>query len=175
MTPWFIATEKFDKSAAGWSKYVAWSKLEQLDEVVSVDPMLCPTVLPELKSDYWSRIVNEDFMLDFFIDADYLRDAVKNIERKNFLCVFRNPTVHPISEAPKEFEFVGYDLADIEGSTSALTNCGGFPEIFSNSELSEKGLIRSFERAKHVQQELRQRYPEEPHANCHLWAIFRGA
>jgi hypothetical protein len=34
-TPWFIATEKFDNSQAGWEKYIAWAKLDQLDEVVS--------------------------------------------------------------------------------------------------------------------------------------------
>jgi hypothetical protein len=75
---------------------------------------------------------------------------------------------------PTGFDFVGYDLADIQGSTSALTNCGGFPEIFSNSELSEKGLLSSFVRAKQVQDDLRRLNPQEIHAHCHLWAIFRA-
>lgn len=174
MTPWFIATEKFEKSHPAWEKYIAWSRLEQLDEVVSLDTMLCPTVLPEIKPEYWSRIVNEDFMLSYFTDANYLRSEVAGVQRKNFLCVFRNPPSHPSLEVPEGFEFVGYDLVDIEGSTSALTNCGGFPDVFSNSELSEKGLLRSHERARDVQAKLRSQNPHEPHANCHLWAIFRS-
>jgi hypothetical protein len=174
MIPWFIATEKFDNTDAAWEKYIEWSGLAQLDEVVSVDPVLCPTVLPDIRPDYWSRIVNEDFMLNFFTDVDYLRGLVSNIQRKNFLCVVRNPTAHPAVEVPKGFDFVGYDLADIQGSTSALTNCGGFPAAFSNSELSEKGLFSSFARAKQVQDDLRRLYPHEVHANCHLWTIFRG-
>ena len=60
MTPWFIATEKFDQTNAGWEKYITWSGLEQLDEVVSLDGSLCPTVLPNVKEEYWKYIVNED-------------------------------------------------------------------------------------------------------------------
>jgi hypothetical protein len=174
MTPWFIATEKFDKSDDGWKKYIAWSGLEQLDEVVSLDSSSCPTVLPEIKPEYWTRIVNEDFMLQFFTDLEYLRGEIAGIQRTNLLCVFRNPPAHPTSEVPKGFEFVGYDLTDVETSTSALTNCGGFPDVFSNSELSQKGLLGSHERARQVQAGLRRLYPNEPHANCHLWAIFRS-
>ena len=171
--PWFIATEKFERADPGWDKYMSWSHLEQLDEVVSLDPMLCPTVLPEIKPDYWNRIVNEDFMLHFFTDVEYLRQLVTDVQRKNVLCVFRNPTIHPAAQVPKGFEFLGYDLVDVQASASAVTNCGGFSEVFSNNELSEKGLFRSFERARQIQKELRERYPQEFHAHCHLWAIFR--
>ena len=173
MTPWFIATEKFDKSNDNWGKYIAWSRLEQLEEVVSLDPILCPSVLPEIKSEYWSRIVNEVFMLQFFTDLDYLRGEIAGIQRRNFLCVFRNPPAHPTSEVPGGFEFVGYDLVDTQSTASALINCGGFPDVFSNNELSEKGLLKSHERSRQVQNELHRRYPHESHAHCHLWAIFR--
>ena len=173
MTPWFIATTKFDKSDEAWEKYIAWSKLEQLHELVSLDGILCPTVLPEIKPEYWSRIVNEDFMQKFFIDSDYLGREIEGIQRRNFLCVFRNPPAHPDSAVAKGFEFVGYDLTDVQSSVSALSNCGGFPDAFSNDELSDKGLLKSHERAREVQIDLRRKYPHEVHANCHLWAIFR--
>jgi hypothetical protein len=173
MTPWFIATERFDQSYAGWGKYIAWSGLEQLDEVVSLDGALCPTVLPTIKKEYWNHIVNEDLMFHFFIDLDYLRNETADIHRKNLLCVFRNPPGHPSSQVPEGFEFIGYDLVDKDTSISALTNCGGFPKAFSNGELSEKGLFRTHERSREVQDALRQQYPNEPHADCYLWAIFR--
>jgi hypothetical protein len=174
MTPWFIATEKFDKSHLGWEKYVAWSKLDQLDEVVSLDCSLCPTVLPEIKPEYWSHIVNEDFMLNFFTDLDYLRSEIAEIPRTNLLCVFRNPSAQSASEVPDNFTFVGYDLVDVQSQISALTNCGGFVDVFSNKELSEKGLLMSLERSREVQADLRRKYPHDPHANCHLWSIFRA-
>jgi hypothetical protein len=169
MTPWFIATEKFDQSDAGWGKYIAWSGLEQLDDVVSLDGSLCPTVLPDIKPEYWNHIVNEDFMLHFFVDLDYLRHETTDIQRKSLLCVFRNPS----ADACLEVEFISYDLVDRDSSTSALTNCGGFPKVFANSELSEKGLFRTHERCREVQEALRQQYSDEHHADCHLWAIFR--
>jgi hypothetical protein len=175
MIPWFVATERFDKSNAAWAKYIAWSGLEQLDEVVSLDSSFCPTVLPDIKPEYWNHIVNEDFMLHFFTDLDYLRGETASVPRKNLLCVFRNPFTHPsVGQVPNGFEFIGYDLLDKESGTSALTNCGGFPKAFSNSELSEKGLLGSHERARTVQDALVREYPLEHHADCHLWAIFRS-
>jgi hypothetical protein len=173
MAPWFIAAERFDPSDARWGKYIAWSGLEQLDEVVSLDGTLCPTVLPNIKPANWDHIVNENLMLNFFTDLDYLRNETAEIRRKNILCVFRNPGDHPSSQVPEGFEFVGYDLVDKDASISALTNCGGFPQAFSNAELSEKGLLRNHERGLEVQETLRQQYPNEHHADCHLWAIFR--
>jgi hypothetical protein len=51
MQPWFIATEAFTpRDGEAWTKYVSWSGLAHLDEVVSLDPMLCPTVLPERRA-----------------------------------------------------------------------------------------------------------------------------
>ena len=174
MIPWFVATAKFDKTDATWAKYIEWSGLRQLDEVVSLDSSLCPTVLPDIKPEYWSHIVNEDFMLHFFTDLEYLRGETAAISRKNLLCVFRNPAGHPsAAQVPEGFEFIGYDLLEKDSGISALTNCGGFPKAFSDSELSEKGLLMAHERSRTVQDALLREYPNEPHADCHLWAIFR--
>ncbi len=89
------------------------------------------------------------------------------------LCVFRNPVEQPLALPVADFQFLGYDLVDIENSASALSNCGGFPEVFANSELSVVGLLTDFDRAVEVQRTLRTTFPNEIHANCHLWAIFR--
>jgi hypothetical protein len=176
MQPWYIATKTFTpRGWEAWQKYVAWSGLAQLDEVVSLDPMLCPTVLPEVKNEYWPHIVNENFMLNFFVDLEFLLDQVLGIQERNLLCVYRNPASPPPPYAgPVSFEFLGYDLVDVEASASALTNCGGFPDVFDKGELSSKGLLTSHTRALQVQSELRTKHPEEHHANCHVWAILRG-
>jgi hypothetical protein len=175
MQPCYIATETFTPRHEVWNKYIAWSGLTQLDEVVSLDPMLCPSLLPDIKTEYWPHIVNEDYMLNFFVDLEFLLDQVAEVAERNLLCVFRNPLVEPsLPAASLNFQFLGYDLVDVQASASALTNCGGFPEVFDNSELSPKGLLTSRARAWEVQAELRRRYPEESHADCHVWAIFRA-
>jgi hypothetical protein len=176
MQPWFIATERFtSRDSAAWEKYVAWSGLKHLDEVISLDPMLCPTLLPEIKGSYWSHIVNEDFMLNFFVDLDFLLNQISASGERNLLCVYRNPeSPPPPYKGQNSFEFLGYDLVDVHGSASALTNCGGFPDVFDNSELSSKGLLTSHARAFQVQADLRAKHPKEHHADCHVWAISRA-
>jgi hypothetical protein len=175
MQHWFIATERFSPADGDrWSKYIAWSALHQLDEVVSLDPILCPSLLPTIKPDYWPHIVNEDFMLSFFVDLEFMLGQIGEGER-NLLCVYRNPpSVPPRPGGPLDFEFLGYDLVDVHAGASALTNCGGFPDVFDNRELSFKGLLTSHARASEVQSELRAKHPGEHHANCHRWAIFRA-
>ena len=175
MNPWFIATERFDSSDGdNWTRFVAWAGLPQLQELVSLDPMLCPTLLGETKDEYWPHIVNEDFHLNFFVDFEFLKRAVAAKERKNMLCVFRNPTIDPIAPGFARFKFLGYDVVDIQNSVSALTNCGGFPKSFSAMELSSAGLLPDRMRACNVREDLRRNYPEDPHANCNYWAIFRA-
>lgn len=176
MQPWFIATERFtSRDGAAWEKYVAWSGLKHLDEVVSLDPMLCPTLLPEIKDSYWPHIVSEDFMLNFFVDLEFLLEQLADGRETNVLCVYRNPESQPPPyEGRTNFEFLGYDLVDVHGSASALTNCGGFPDVFDNKELSSKGLLTSHSRAFQVQADLRAKHPEEHHADCHVWAISRA-
>jgi hypothetical protein len=52
-------------------------------------------------------------------------------------CVKKEP------EAPRQgdFRFLGCDLVDRECFISALTSCGGFPDVFGNSELSPPILV----------------------------------
>jgi hypothetical protein len=52
-------------------------------------------------------------------------------------------------------------------------NCGGFNKAFANSDLSECGLLTDYAQALRVQRLLREKYPDEPHADCDLWAIWQ--
>lgn len=175
MIPWFIATEPFSpEDGDRWRKYIEWSGLNQLAELVSLDSMLCPAVLDDLRNDYWAHIVNEDYMTAYFTNVDFLKGEIAAIKNCNLLCVLRNPLIHLEKSPAGGFDFVGYDLVEAQTGVSALSNCGGFPEVFANSELSRFGLLTSFDRASQVRAELRSRYPEEPHANCDLWTLFRA-
>jgi hypothetical protein len=170
--PLYVVTRRFDPSRGeDWTRYVAWSGLRQLREVVTLDAMLCERVVAGPIAADWPHIVNEDFMLDYFVDLPHLLGRAGSLEGRNLLCVFRNPPEPP--DAPAGFRFAGYDLVDERGGVSALVNCGGFPEAFSNDELSPLGLVESHARAFEIRVSLREKYPRGEHSSCHVFAIFR--
>jgi hypothetical protein len=171
----YVAKRPFDPSAGeNWDRYVAWSGLSHLREVVSLDTLLCPTVPEELTATDWEYNVHADYQVFFFRSLEYLRERVSEEGRLNILAVLQNPTAADMAGVILPgFAFVGLDLVDVQGDISALTNCGGFEGVFLNSELSELGLLTDLSRAREVQASLRVQYPEEPHAACHLWAIWR--
>jgi hypothetical protein len=158
-----------------WDKYVAWAQLPQLCQVVSLDSFLCPDVINELNAEDWQYNVQADYFIFMFRDLDYLLERVRDVtEPFDVLAVCHEPDADArtlFDDA--RFEFMGYDLMDEWVGDSALTNCGGFPEAFDNSELSEVGLLRDFAQANIVQQRLREFYADEPHANCDVWAIWK--
>jgi hypothetical protein len=171
----FVAKRPFDASVGeGWNRYVAWSGLSQLHEVVSLDTMLCPTVPEELTASDWDYNVHADYQVFFFRSLDYLLKRVTAEGRLNILAVLQNPTAVDLRGVTLPgFAFAGFDLVDVCGDVSALTNCGGFEGVFVNPELSELGLLNNLSRAQEVQAELRAQYPEEPPAECDVWAIWR--
>ena len=71
------------------------------------------------------------------------------------------------------FTFVGFDVLDVHGDVSALTNCGGFDDVFTPEELNPLGLLNERGRAGAVRRGLRAAYPEEQHAVCDVWALWR--
>jgi hypothetical protein len=175
MTPLFIATEKFDRSdGERWDDYIRWANIPHLTEVVSLDHMLCPRIGPEIVDEDWQHNVQENFRLIYFYDLDYLIRRSAGAARRSILGLYRNPDTH-IAAAPGSgsFAFFGYDLIDETTQVSALTNCGGFPETFSNEELNQYGLIADFVRAGEIRRLLPIHNPAEHHANCELYAIWR--
>ncbi|MDX8523926.1 hypothetical protein RFM68_05350 [Mesorhizobium sp. MSK_1335] len=170
----YIATEKFGPShGTEWKEYIEWSGLIQLTEVVTLDGMLCAFALPETKESYWPHIVNEDNMLNFFVDLDFLLSELADARDLNILGVIRRPSVDVRSLAWDGFAFLGYDLMDKDVGNSALSNCGGFPDVFANTELSSVGLLDDFDRVVEIRDLLLRTHPQERHADCDLWAIFR--
>ena len=172
--PLYIVTEPFDaRRDTEWSNFVAWSGLGQVSEVVSLDSILCPPVVASLIDADWPHIVNENFMLNYFVDLGYLLTRAGPLAGKNLLCVFRNPLAVP--SVPDGFEMLGYDLVDVLGTVSVITNCGGFPDVFRNDELNRHGLLDSLARAREIQRVLPIKYKGKDHVETHIWAISRKA
>ncbi len=173
--PLFIATERFDPvDGEKWDKYFEWAKIPRLTEVVSLDSSLCPRIVNEFTDEDWNHIVCEDFRLNYFCHLEYLQRRVRDVCRKNILALYRNPeTQITVPPAPGNFSFVGYDLVEEQTQISALTNCGGFPDVFHNYELNSYGLVGDFDRVREIRRQLSERHPDEPHAQCELYAIWR--
>jgi hypothetical protein len=156
-----------------WPTFIAQSRLTHLREVVSLDGILCPNVFQELIAEDWEHNVHEDLGTHLFHDLDHVCVRVAG-RAANVLALIEEPSVAEVaSYRDPRFEFCGFDLVDERGGISALTNCGGFDKAFAPGDLSECGLLVDHAKAVAVRQLLRTEYPDEPHARCHVWAIWR--
>ena len=64
-------------------------------------------------------------------------------------------------------------MLDQDFGISALTNCGGFDETFSPSEVNTNGLIDDYERAYDIKEKLLINNPDEHHADTNVIAVWR--
>jgi hypothetical protein len=174
MEVWFVAVETFGPGDGGWHKYIEWSRLSQLTRVIGLDDSLCPSVIREPSDQDWRHLVTGDFLgVKYFRDRDYLVARTKAIKNKEVLAVVLEPDAEQRWRPVPDGQFLGYELLERRGTTSALTNCQGFPGSFDNRELNQYGLISDYDRAKQVQRRLLEENPGEPHADTDLWAIWR--
>ena len=173
---WYIAVEKFGPSSGEkWLDYLKWSQLPQLKELVSLDTMLCPSIIEEFTDEDWQHNIQADYLISFFTNIEYLRARLAGRTSINILAVMREPSLQDVQTfTDGRFVFQGYDLIERPGQgISAISNCGGFDRAFKPTDISEVGLFEDYDFARIVQQRLREHYPDEPHADCYLWAIWK--
>ena len=133
--------------------YKKFSKLP-IDEVVSMDSALFP---------YDERILLNK-------NTAKMQSLTNGLQILRVCCVLDK--IPPVTEKVDSFDFCGYDLVD-EFEISALTNCGGFDNAFTYKDLNSFGLIPNYQLAKKLQADLENKYPDEEHADCLLFAIWR--
>ncbi len=143
MAVYFTAVRRFDPASGDlWSKYIAWSGLTHLKEVVSLDEILCPAVVQELIDEDWQYNVHEDNKIFLFHDLDYLLGRVAGEERVNVLAIMENPTAADMQQfADSRFNFCGFDMIERQGSISALVMRGFRQGLLKKIHLSECGLV----------------------------------
>ena len=171
----YTAVKRFDPACGEpWRKFIDWSHLTQLREVISLDLILCPTVFQELIAEDWQYNVQEDFKITLFNDLDYVLAKVAGSDRVNVLALMQNPTDNEArSFSDSRFNFRGFDLVELQTGISALVNCGGFDKAFAPADLSDCGLLTDHAKALSVQKRLRAEYPDEHHADCDVWAAWQ--
>jgi hypothetical protein len=165
-----------DEDGMSWNKYIEWSKLTHLTELVSLDGMLNEILVePDYdNADDWDCIhIVEQYQTGFFTTLEFVFKRLKPKDKFNLLTIALEPDQDCKDIKIDDYEFVGYDLLDQDFSISALSNCGGFNETFLPTDLNDKGLIDDFKKAYDIKKLLLENNPEEHHADTNVIAIWR--
>jgi len=180
MTFLYTARGTFDKTSdegvMSWDKYIEWSKLTHLTELVSFGGMLNEVLVdPDYdNADDWNYIhAFEQNLTGFFTSIDFVFKRLNKKEKFNLLMVVLEPDQECIKIDVDGFEFVGYELLDKDFSFSALTNCGSFDETFLPADLNDKGLIDGLEKAYDIKKRLLENNPDVFHADTNVIAVWR--
>ncbi|MDR2237843.1 MAG: hypothetical protein LBE92_17100 [Chryseobacterium sp.] len=181
MTFLYTARGTYDKhyneGGMSWDRYMEWSELKHLTELVSLDGMLNEILVePDFdNADDWNYIhVIGHYQTGFFTSFDFVCKRLKKKEKFNLLAVMIEPDRECSKINPDGFEFIGYELLDQDFSISALTNCGSFfNETFLPEDLNNRGLIDGFEKAYDLQKRLLENHPDEYHADTNVIAVWR--
>ena len=173
---WYTARNTFDPDYEGWETYIKGSNLYHLKEIVSLDSMLNEMAFePERESEEdWNHIITDEYYeTGFFTSLEYVLNHTEDNNGFNLIAAIKEPDGNRREELSGEFEFAGYELLNKDYSISALTNCGGFDETFKPSDLNEFGLVSGYSKARKFQKGLVKNNPEEYHADCYLFEVWR--
>jgi hypothetical protein len=170
----FVACQKFEPSCGdSWSSYIEWSGLRHIEEIVSSDIILCPSLIDTLMDEDWNFNVHADNRLHFFYDYEYLKRRIGyDSSRHNILSLTEHPTriLPPIDG----FTFCGYDILDSDNLISLLLNCCTAPSLCAAHDLNQLGLIDDLDRATKIAETTRDKYPDDHHCrDCHVFGIAR--
>src|SRR5688572_14478905 len=106
---WFTARRKFGPSfGIEWEKYIQWANLPQLQEVVSLDAILCPNMFAELMEEDWHYNIQEDYRISFFRDLDHVVGRMRTKLDVNIMAIVYEPPTDPtVIFLDNRFEFCG--------------------------------------------------------------------
>lgn len=164
MKPIYYKAERFFPTA----QYETHSKIIGREEIVSYDMILCKVVGgPDLDSatGYFGEV--EDWRL-------LLKVPIKSDEQ--IIAYYKNPTEsyekHVLDSC---FEFCGYDLSEEMTGISVITNCSGiFDKAVPYGELNKFGLLDDYNTAFYILSLMEKFYPDESHANCEVYELWRS-
>lgn len=178
MTFWYTAiapfTPQYHAEGHSWNDYTAWYGLPHLEEMISLDSLLNPTVVePDFNSsEDWAHIIcDSNWLTGFYDSPEYVLQRI-NSPHYHLLAVVKEPN-EPCHQVQLDgFEFIGYDLLDEPYSISTLTNCTGMASTLIPTDFNKRGLLSDYNRAVLTQKEFIELNPNESHARCHLMAVW---
>lgn len=173
---WFTSRSIHDKDSneSSWKQEVKWPRLNQFDELVSLDGVLNNlTFEPDFETEIKEIVSVENQVTQFFKSIDYVKRKSNHLDYYNLLAIIREPQKSKQSQLERDFDFIGYDLIEADGNASALTNDHVFNEIVKPKEQNKYGLISTYERAKEIQIELSKNNKGAHHADYYLFEVWR--
>jgi len=175
MSDWlYTIRERFTpEPREGWRSYVSFSGFTHIAELVTLDSMMCPDLVTELRDEDWNFNVQEDYRTELFRDPDYLM-ARQPFDQSvhQLLGVVESPNGH--ETLPTGFIQCGFDIMDSYFGNSTLTNCGPIPEAFMPSDVNNFGLLPDCGKAIAVRDTMRKLQPDDSHlGDCDVWLIAR--
>lgn len=168
---------KYNHPLKSWEKYISWSGLDHMQELISLDRYL-NELLEELndwhKDEYWTYSVDDNlYKTGFFTSLEYVLRMTKSKDRFNLLAVVKEPKEDCKGIRIDGFDFIGYELLDKFYSCSALSNMGCMDKGFSPNEINQLGLMDSLDKAHRIQKHLRDYYPDMEDADTNVIAVWR--
>ena len=101
-------------------------------------------------------------------------DSPLRPDTRQIVAVMLRPEIDPLEYMEKRgFTFCGYDLVEDTTSISSITNCGGEFASIPYEKLTEFGLLPTYKDAVLAQLALVEEVPEEHHAYCMIYEIWR--
>lgn len=143
-------------------------------DLVTLDSMLCESVVArnDLDAFYRYNVVIDGYGTMFFSNMDFILNHLKCKNDFHFLAICVEPETDCATIQLEGFDFMGYELLDKSIDVSALSNCGGFPETFSDNDLNQAGLISEYQTACNIQKNLLLNNPNEYHADTYMFAVW---
>jgi hypothetical protein len=152
-----------------WSKFTTWRGLN-LTKFDSVDSLIRPDLFrPETDED-WKNCVPELHKNSLITNIDYAYRIFKQMQIRSEIIgvdIELNAGYSPRNN------LLGYDIIDGYCEISLLTNWGDDPSREFSPHIEENGLILNLETALEIRNFLKEKYPDDSHAECcEVWAIY---
>jgi len=171
-----VFAKDYDRNDLNWDGYVSWQGLPDLEELITLDNMLCRDIMDfdQKNAEDWEfAVIREPYRTDFYKSLQYVLKKVADKERFNLLAVAIEPQEDCSNLVLEGFEFVGYDLLDESFGLSSLTNCDGFIISYTPEDLAQYGLLRDFEKAYDVKKKLLEDNYDQGHEVTRVLAVWR--
>jgi len=95
-------------------------------------------------------------------------------DTQQVIAVILRPNLEPVEYMEtRGFTFCGYDLVEEETLISAITDFGGGFDSIPYEKLTEYGLLPTYKDAVLAQHALVEEAPDEPHAYCTVYEVWR--
>ncbi len=176
---WYTAVHPFGPGKGdAWAGYLEWRGLQDIETLVTLDTSLCPEIIEELTREDWDHNVQQDYHVFWSRSLEHLLTRTIDAKDRRVLAGWQEPK-EGLSDADvaaaltdPRFAFQGYELLDIHGDISALTNCTGFDQAYQTGNLNAVGLLDRLDRARQVQSALRAHHAGHGHEECNVWAVW---